>query len=64
MNKQLYDEKMNKYLELLKDYKTNEEKIEFLEDIEFNIKMIDRWSEEDKVCIDVISNLLHQLKED
>ncbi len=43
---------------------SKEERIQYLEDCKFNIDMIDRWTEEDKIYHNVIVNLLKEMKED
>ena len=55
-------EKYNYYKDRIKDM-TKEEQIEWLEDIEFNIEMIDRWQTEDWICIKAIDKLLKEIKE-
>ena len=60
---------MNKYEEIMYNYMiqmqgmTKEEKIEYLEDCKFNIDMVDRWQEHDKICYDVVCELLKEVKE-
>lgn len=55
-------EKYNYYKERIKDM-AKEEQIEWLEDIEFNINMIDRWQTEEWICIKAINKLLKEAKE-
>lgn len=55
-------EKYNYYKDRTKDM-PKEKQIEWLEDIEFNINMIDRWQTEDWICIKAISKLLEEIKE-
>lgn len=55
-------EKYNYYKNRIKDM-SKEEQIEWLEDIEFSINMIDRWQTEDWICIKSISKLLKEIKE-
>ena len=55
-------EKYNYYKDRIKDM-PKEKQTEWLEDIEFNIKMIDRWQTEDWFCIKAISKLLKEIKE-
>lgn len=55
-------EKYNYYKDRIKNM-AKEEQIEWLEDIEFNINMIDRWQTEDWICIKAISKLLKEIKE-
>jgi len=55
-------EKYNYYKDRTKDM-PKEEQIEWLEDIEFNINMVDRWQTEDWICIKAISKLLKEIKE-
>ena len=55
-------EKYNYYKDRIKDM-PKEKQTEWLEDIEFNIKMIDRWQTEDWICIKAISKLLKEIKE-
>ena len=52
-----------KYLERMVGM-TKEERIQYLEDCKFNIDMIDRWTEEDKICHNIIVNLLKEMKGD
>lgn len=55
-------EKYNYYKDRIKNM-PKEEQIEWLEDIEFNINMVDRWQTEDWICIKAISKLLKEIKE-
>ncbi len=55
-------EKYNYYKERIKDM-AKEEQIEWLEDIEFNINMVDRWQTEEWICIKAINKLLKEAKE-
>lgn len=55
-------EKYNYYKDRTKDM-SKENQIEWLEDIEFNINMIDRWQTEEWICTKAISKLLKEIKE-
>lgn len=55
-------EKYNYYKDRIKDM-PKEEQIEWLEDIEFNINMVDRWQTEEWICIKAISKLSKEIKE-
>ena len=55
-------EMYNFYKNRIKDMK-KEEQIEWLEDLKFDINMIDRWQEKDYVCMDAIIKLLKEIKE-
>lgn len=60
---------MNKYEETMMNYMiqmqgmSKEEKIKYLEDCKFNIDMIDRWSDYDELCWEVVVELLEEVKE-
>ena len=64
MNLDLYNKNKEKFLKILEEYKTKEEKIKYLEDCEFNINMIDRWDEEESISMRVIWDLLKELKKE
>ena len=49
------------YREQLERYKTKEEKIQYLKDCEFNIQMVDRWTNGDRISYEVVTQLLHEL---
>ena len=55
-------EKYNYYKDRIKDM-AKKEQVEWLENIEFNINMIDRWQTEDWICIKAINKLLKEVKE-
>lgn len=57
------EEWYNYYKNEIKDM-TKEEKIKWLEDLEFNINMIDRWQDDEFKCIDAIYKLLNEIKEE
>ena len=54
-------EMYNYYKNRIKDMK-KEEQIEWLEDIKFNINMIDRWERKEYICMDAIIKLLEEIK--
>ena len=56
-------EKYNFYKEKIKDM-TKEEKIKWLEDLEWNIEMVDRWQKDEWVSIDAVRKLLKEIKEE
>lgn len=62
MNKEKYDELKKMYSNYLKEFKNKKEKIEYLEDIEFSINMIDRWDDDDRIAIKVIGDLMKEVK--
>ena len=43
---------------------TKEEKIKWLEDLEWNIEMVDRWQKDEWVSIDAVRKLLKEIKEE
>lgn len=51
------------YRQLLKRYKTKEEKLNYLRDCEFNIQMVDKWTDEDKKCYEVVCKLIKEVEE-
>ena len=51
----------NYYKDRIKDM-ILEQKIEWLEELKFNIDMIDRWQQEDYNAIDAIYKILKELK--
>lgn len=57
-----YEEIKTKYVEQMVNM-TKEEKIQYLEDCEFNINMIDRWQGDDKTRWEVVVDLLKEVKE-
>lgn len=52
----------NYYKDRIKDM-TLEQKIEWLEELKFNIDMTDRWQQEDYNATDAIYKILKELKE-
>lgn len=51
----------NYYKDRIKDM-TLEQKIEWLEELKFDINMTDRWQQEDYNAIDAIHKILKELK--
>lgn len=62
MNKEKYNNFKEMYLKHLEGFKTKKEKIEYLEDVEFSINMIDMWDDNDKIAMKVISDLINEIK--
>lgn len=58
MNK---EEIKRRYLERMVGM-TKDERIQYLEDCKFNIDMIDRWTDEDKLYWEVVVELLKELR--
>ena len=59
-------EKIEKYYFYKEEIKnmTKEEKIKWLEDLEWNIEMVDRWQKDEWVSIDAVRKLLKEIKEE
>lgn len=64
MDYKLTNEQKQQYIELEKQYreqlakrKTIKDKIEYLENCEFNIQMVDRWTTKEEMCIDIVWKL-------
>ena len=51
------------YTRELEKRRTKEEKLEYLRDCKFNIDMIDRWQEEDKISYDIVCKLIKEVEE-
>lgn len=57
-----YEETKMIYLKHMENM-SKEEKIKYLENCKFNIDMIDRWQDDDKLCWEVVIDLLKEVKE-
>ena len=63
MNMNDYMKESKEYVEIMKKYETKEEKIKYLEECEWQINMIDRWTQRDRICYEVVKDLINYLKE-
>ena len=56
------NEKYEFYKKQLEKYETKEQKIEYLEDVIFDLEMIDRWKESERLSYIVLCQLLNEVK--
>lgn len=52
------------YRDILERYDTKEKKIKYLEECKWQIELVDRWTEREYSCIEVVNKLLKELKGD
>ena len=52
------------YRDILERYDTKEKKIKYLEECKWQIELVDRWTEREYGCIEVVNKLLKELKGD
>lgn len=61
-NSEAYKEEEKVYRQQLAKYKTLEEKIDYLERCDWQIQMIDHWTDRDWICNDIVHKFLKELK--
>ena len=51
------------YKNILEEYKTKEEKLNYLKECKWQIQMIDHWTKEDRIDNEIVNKLIKEVEE-